>query len=60
MINRAAVKKYIFAKLDDRRPHLGFTQISKAALDRYSALLKIQINKDIDQHPSKGKTFNPD
>lgn len=59
LINRAATKKFILGKLKAKRPHLKFTRVSQEALDKYDAELREKIIKDIDIHPSIGKTFKP-
>lgn len=60
LINSSAVKDFILRQVDERRAHLGITRVSSKALQRYQTLLRNAIIADIERHPSKGKTFNPE
>ena len=59
LLNKAALKKFILAKLEANRPELGLTRVSKEALDTIEARLKNMIENDISTHPSIGKTYKP-
>lgn len=59
LINRKAVKSFILGKLDAMRPFLKISRVSKCALDDYEAKLMAMIIKDIQCHPTMGKTFKP-
>jgi len=62
LINRTELKRYILRRIEARRPHLAerFTRVSGAATGYYEAQLKIMIDRDIDAHPTVGKTFRPE
>jgi len=59
LINRAATKKFILAKIAQLRPGMEeqLTRVSKEALDIYEARLRSMIEDDIMIHPTRGKTF---
>ncbi len=57
LLNRKAIKKYIKAKFEQDRPHLGITRVSQQAVDEIEAFLKLKIAQSIHTHPSGGKTF---
>jgi len=59
LLTQSNVKKYIFAKLEARRPCLGFKRISGEVYPKLEAELKRIIDNWIDTHPSIGKTFKP-
>ena len=59
LINRAGIKKFILAKLESMRPHLGIERVSKEALQKYECMLHNAIIHDIQSHPTLGKTFKP-
>ena len=61
LLNRSQIKVFIKAKLAAMRPGMEdqLTRVSKKALDKYEARLRIMIEDDIMTHPSIGKTFNP-
>ena len=59
VLNNAAVKKYVMGQLEVRREGMGFTRISKEYLEKLDARVRIMIQKDIDTHPTIGKTFKP-
>lgn len=61
LLNRAAVKKCILETIKSRRPFLSekITRISKEALDEYEAKFRLMIQRDVDGHPTTGKTFRP-
>lgn len=60
LLNRSAVKKAILELIKKERPHLGFTRVSAEAYPHYEAILRNAIKKDIQAHPSVGKTFKPE
>lgn len=59
LLNKAALKKFILAKIEAMRPGLGLTRVSKEALEALEARLKNMIENDISTHPSVGKTYKP-
>jgi len=60
LLNRSAVKKFIIAKLASLRPGMEkeLTSVSKEALDKLEARLRVWIESDIMHHPSRGKRYN--
>jgi len=59
LITKSKVKDYILARLEARRPALGFKRVSGEVYDKLEAELKVIIDRWIDTHPSVGKTFKP-
>ncbi len=59
LIIKANVKKHILARLESRRPHLGFKRVSADVYDKLESELRRIIDNWIDGHPSIGKTFKP-
>ena len=57
LLNKKAVKHFILAKLQAKRPHLGLTRVSGDVYDQLDAKLKVIIIGEIERHPSIGKTF---
>lgn len=61
LLNRSQMKVFIKAKIKSMRPGMEkqLTRVSKNALDKYEARLRIMIEDDIMTHRSSGKTFDP-
>ena len=57
LINKAVTKRYIMARLKQKRPGWNCTQISGQALSELNAKFKNLIDKCIQSHPTMGKTF---
>jgi len=57
LINKAATKKYILTKIQEDRPHLGFTRVSESMLLLLNAKVQAMLDRAIHQHRSSGKTF---
>lgn len=60
LLNKSAVKKCILDMIQASRPHIGITRVSEEAYSHYEAILRNAIKKDVQTHPSVGKTFKPD
>ncbi len=58
LLNNAAVKRFILRKLQDTRPHLKFTRVSKSVLLLLEVQLREKLERAVHQHRSKGKTFS--
>ena len=59
LINKQAVQDFIFQQLRERRPYIGLTRISGSVYTQLDELVRRQIIRWIDQHPTIGKTFKP-
>ena len=59
LINKQAVQDFIFQQLKERRPYIGLTRISSSVYTQLDELVRRQIVRWVDQHPTKGKTFKP-
>jgi hypothetical protein len=57
LLNKKAVKHFILAKLESKRPHLGITRVGGDVYDQLDARLRAIIIGEIERHPSIGKTF---
>lgn len=57
LLNHAAVKRYILTQMQQRRPGVGFTRVSKSVLLQLEARLRDVLDRAIWQHRSTGKTF---
>ena len=57
LLNKQNNKKYIKAKFEQNRPHLGITRVSDVAIQEIETFLKLKIDQSIHTHPSGGKTF---
>lgn len=59
ILNRAAMKKLILAKIASLRPGMEkqLTRVSSSSLDHYENKIKAMIEHDIMVHPSIGRTF---
>lgn len=58
LLNRAAVRRFILAKVDQWRsgePHIN--RVSKQALDLLESELRARIIVEVRRHPSVGCTF---
>ncbi len=53
---RARTRKFVLQKLRSMRPDL--TRVSSNLLDQYETLLRDIIMEDVNNHSSRGKTFN--
>lgn len=58
LLNRSACRTYILQLFADVRPGMPIDRVSAAALDWYEARLRATIRSDVEQHPSRGRTFN--
>jgi hypothetical protein len=59
LVNQAALRRYILDRTQALRPQLGFTRVSREALERIEADTRKHVDMLIQGHPSVGKTFNP-
>jgi len=57
LLNHAAVKRYILRKLQETRPHLKFTRVSKSVLLLLEVQLREKLERAVHTHRSNGKTF---
>ena len=59
LLNKAAVKDFIWQKMEVERPALQekFTRISAGTYEALDVWLRNKIVQAIKQHPSSGKTF---
>lgn len=56
-VNKSALKQYIKERIKSRRPALKTTQISEETYLAIEAQIRLFIDKEIDKHPTVGKTF---
>lgn len=56
-INRACIKKRLLEEANARQSLRTFTQVSKATLDAFQAIVKQEIIKRATNPPRKGKTL---
>ncbi len=57
ILNQKATKKFILAKFESMRPGMPITRVSKDALEKIEAYLRAYIIREVNRHPSMGKTF---
>lgn len=57
LLNQAATKKFILAKFQSLRPGMPITRVSKEALEKLEARLRLWIVEEVGRHPSIGVTF---
>jgi hypothetical protein len=58
LINRSKVKQFILERWASKRAHM-LTRVSNEAFVAVEAALIRAVDRMIDEHPSKGKTFQP-
>lgn len=57
LLNHAAVKRFILRKLQETRPHLEFTRVSKSVLLLLEVQLHEKLERAVHNHRSSGHTF---
>lgn len=57
LLNHSATKKFILAKFESLRPGMPITRVSKEALEKLEARLRVWIIEEVNRAPSLGKTF---
>lgn len=57
LINRSEVRRFILARFEKDRPHVGITRVSREALDQIEYWLRNKLRDEVHRHPSLGKTF---
>lgn len=59
LLNKAACKRFILAKVESLRPGWKATRVSKEALDALEAKIRTIIVAQVQSHPTLGQTFRP-
>ena len=59
LLNRAAVRRFILDAIERDRPYLRITRVSRKAVDALEGYLREKIRRQVQGHPSIGKTFKP-
>jgi len=59
LLNRSAVRKYVLDRAKQTRPQWGPSRVATQAYEQVEARLRVILDRMIETHPTKGKTFNP-
>jgi len=57
IINNKKTKQFILQTIQERRPNSNLSRVSKDALTELNDRLKRIIIREVESHPSIGKTF---
>ena len=57
LICESHLRKHILERTKTLRSHLKITRVSKGAIQDFDTYLRLYIDKRIQAHPTKGRTF---
>ena len=59
LLNRTDVKRYILAATKKHRPGWNCTRVAATTVAYLENYLKAYVDKLVDTHPTRGRTFQP-